>query len=79
MKEDDKSFEKLCIAFQEKAFYDILINVRDDNQFEFADDKCLALAKKIKELVDDVSHYVDWSTRGDIRASLNRDLTVLLY
>lgn len=47
--------------------------------FPYADEKCLVLAKKIKELVDDKVQYAEWSTRDDIKNQLNMDLTVLLY
>lgn len=67
------------ITFEEKAFYDILVKVRDTHQFKYEDNKCIDLAKKIKELVDDKSRYADWATRDDIKNELNRDLTVLLY
>jgi type I restriction enzyme R subunit len=67
------------ITYEEKAFYDILIKVRDTHQFKYADEKCVELAKKIKKLVDDKSRYADWSTRDDIKNELNSDLTVLLY
>ena len=77
--EDKTSFEKMGITFEEKAFYDILVKVRDTHQFKYEDDKCIELAKKIKELVDDKSRYADWATRDDIKNELNRDLTVLLY
>ena len=79
LKEDEESFKELGITFEEKAFYDILVKVRNDHEFKYDDDKCLALAKKIKELVDDASHYADWSTRSDTKNKLNQDLTVLLY
>lgn len=79
IKEDKASFEKLGITYEEKAFYDILVKVRDDHQFAYADEKCLLLAKKIKELVDDKARFADWSTRDDIKNQLNMDLTVLLY
>lgn len=79
LQEDKISFEKLGITYGEKAFYDILVKVRDDHGFPYADDKCLVLAKKIKELVDDKAQYADWSTRDDIKNQLNMDLTVLLY
>lgn len=79
MKEDKASFEKLGITYEEKVFYDILIRVRDDHGFPYADDKCLVLAKKIKELVDENAQYADWSTRSDIKNQLNMDLTILLY
>lgn len=76
---DKSSFEKLGITYEEKAFFDILVKVRDDHGFPYADDKCLILAKKIKELVDDKAQFADWSTRDDIKNQLNMDLTVLLY
>lgn len=79
LQEDKNSFETMGISYEEKAFYDILIKVRDDHQFEYADDKCIGLAKKIKELVDDKAQFADWSTRDDIKNQLNMDLTVLLY
>lgn len=76
---DKSSFEKLGITYEEKAFFDILMKVRDDHGFPYADEKCLILAKKIKELVDDKAQFADWSTRDDIKNQLNMDLTVLLY
>lgn len=79
LKIDKSSFEQLGITYEEKAFYDILVKVRDDHGFPYADEKCLVLAKKIKELVDDKSQFADWSTRDDIKNQLNMDLTVLLY
>ena len=77
--EDKKSFEKLGITFEEKVFYDILVDVRDRHQFKYEDEKCIVLAKKIKELVDEKAEYTDWATRNDIKNKLNQDLTVLLY
>ncbi len=78
--EDDKnSFEKLGISYEEKAFYDILIKVRDTHEFVYPEEKCLVLAKKIKELVDDKTRFANWSSRDDIKNQLNMDLTVLLY
>ena len=79
LKEDEESFEKLGISFEEKAFYDILVKVRDDHGFPYVEAKRLVLAKKIKELVDDKAQYADWATREDIKSQLNMDLTILLY
>ena len=79
LKDDKASFERMGITYEEKAFYDILIKVRDDHGFPYEDEKCLVLAKKIKELVDDKAQFADWSTRDDIKNQLNMDLTVLLY
>ena len=79
LKEDKTSFEKMGISYEEKAFYDILVKVRNEHKFKYEDEKCLTLAKKIKELVDDKSQFADWSTRDDIKNQLNMDLTILLY
>ena len=76
---DRNSFEQMGISYEEKVFYDILVKVRDDHDFPYADEKCIILAKKIKELVDDKAQFADWSTRDDIKNQLNMDLTVLLY
>jgi len=77
--EDKTSFEKLGITYEEKAFYDILVKVRDDHKFVFEDEKCLMLAKEIKKLVDDKVQYTDFFNRQEIKSQLNMDLTVLLY
>lgn len=79
LQDDKSSFEKLGITFEEKAFFDILVKVRDDHGFPYEDEKCLILAKKIKELVDDKAQFADWSTRDDIKNQLNMELTILLY
>lgn len=79
LKEDQESFEKLGITYEEKTFYDILVKVRDDHGFIFADEECIELSKEIAALVSDKSQYADWSTREDIKSQLNMDLTVLLY
>jgi type I restriction enzyme R subunit len=76
---DKASFEKLGLTFEEKAFFDILVKVRDEHDFRYEDEKCVVLSKKIKELVDDKAQFADWSTRDDIKNQLNMDLTVLLY
>ena len=79
LRDDMESFKNLGITYEEKVFYDILIKVRDDHDFEYADKKCIELAKAIKELVDDKSQYADWASREDIKSQLNMDLTILLY
>lgn len=76
---DKTSFESMGISYEEKAFYDILVKVRDDHVFKYEDEKCLVLAKKIKELVDDKSQFADWANRDDIKSQLNMELTMLLY
>ena len=80
LEDDKKSFERLGITYEEKVFFDILVAVRDDHaSFPYAEEKCLALAKEIKRLVDDKSKFADWANRTDIKAQLESDLAVLLY
>lgn len=79
IEEDKSSFKEMGISYEEKAFYDILVIVRDEHDFIFEDEKCIELAKKIKELVDDKVQYADFFNRNDIKNQLNMDLTVLLY
>ena len=79
LKTDKEKFKALGITFEEKAFYDILIAVRDDNKFEYADEKCLELAKKIKALIDDTAIYADWKNNANLRNQLNVEIVDLLY
>ena len=86
--EDKDSFRKLGLTFEEKAFYDILMHLRETHNFEYGEDKkhgsliindkCKALAKKVKELIDTKSSFADWLTNGNVRADLNQELFFLL-
>lgn len=76
---DQDSFETLGISLEEKAFFDILTYVRDAHQFDYDDEKCIVLAKKIKTLVDDNVQFSDWDMRDDIKNKLSMELTLLLY
>ena len=79
IKDEKKSIETLGINSEEKAFYDILIDQRDKNKFEYADEKCLDLAKKIRELIEATSDYDDWMNNINVRAKLFVDMATLLY
>lgn len=82
--EDKESFRGLGLTFEEKAFYDILMHLRDKYNFVYGEDKrvgsliindkCKALAKKIKELIDVQSTFTDWLNNQKIRADLNQKL-----
>lgn len=86
--EDKDSFRSLGLTFEEKAFYDILMHLRDTHNFEYGEDKkvgsfiindkCKALAKKVKELIDTKSSFADWLSNGNVRAELNQELFFLL-
>lgn len=77
LKEKD-SFKDLGIDFEEKAFYDILKALAVKYDFVYPEDKLVALAQKVKEVVDDKAKYTDWSKRDDIKSELKADLIVLL-
>ena len=86
--EEKESFRKLGLTFEEKAFYDILMHMRDVHNFEYGtdrkmgllivNDKCKELAKKVKELIDTQSCFADWLTNTNIHADLNQKLWFLL-
>lgn len=57
-KADSEKFKVLGITFEEKAFFDVLVEVRDKHGFEYADERCIKLAKRIKTLIDDTAIYV---------------------
>lgn len=79
LKSDKNSFAKLGISVAEKVFFDILIQVRNEHNFIYPDEKCLDLAKKIKLLVDAQSKFADWQHRSDIKNEFNMKLAILLY
>jgi type I restriction enzyme R subunit len=82
--EDKDSFRKLGLTFEEKAFYDILMHLRDKYNFEFGEDKkvdniiindkCKLLAQKIKELIDTQSSFTDWLNNTNVKADLNQKI-----
>ncbi len=66
LKQDKEEFKNLGITFEEKAFYDILVDLRDKHKFDYANDKCITLARKIKELRDGTSLYADWLNNDNL-------------
>lgn len=86
---DRESFRHLGLTFEEKAFYDILIHLRDKYNFVYGEDKeengfilndkCKILAKKIKELIDIQSSFTDWLNNSNIRADLNNKIFICLH
>lgn len=76
---DKEEFKNLGITFEEKAFYDILVDLRDKHKFEYAGEKCITLAQKIKELIDGTSLYADWINNDNLKSQLASDLTMLIY
>ncbi len=88
MKEHRESFRKMGLTFEEKAFYDILIALRNQYNFEYGTDKkidgiivnekCKALAKKVKEIIDTKSSFADWLNNQRVRDELKFDIKVCL-
>lgn len=88
MKADRESFRKVGLTFEEKAFYDILMALRDQYNFEYGtdkvidgvsvNDKCKSLAKKIKEIIDTKSSFSDWLNNQIVRDQLKFDIKVCL-
>ena len=82
--EDKDSFRKLGLTFEEKAFYDILMHLRDKYNFEYGkdkkvgsliiNDKCKLLAQRIKELIDVQSSFTDWLNNTNVKADLNQKI-----
>lgn len=88
MKENKKSFRKLGLTFEEKAFYDILIMLRDQYNFEYGEDKkldgiivndkCKLLAKKVKNIIDTKSSFADWLNNTNVRNQLKLEIKICL-
>ncbi len=88
MNADRESFRKVGLTFEEKAFYDILMTLRDERNFEYGEDKivdgicvndkCKSLAKKIKEIIDTKSSFADWLNNQNVRNRLKFDIKVCL-
>ncbi len=70
--------DDLGIDFEEKAFYDILLELCKKYDFIYPEDKLIALAKAVKYLVDEQAKFPDWNKRDDIKASLKVGLIILL-
>ncbi|WP_130838509.1 type I restriction endonuclease subunit R [Lachnoclostridium sp. Marseille-P6806] len=88
MNESKESFRKIGLTFEEKAFYDILLALRDQYNFEYGEDKeidgviindkCKVLAKKVKEIIDEKSSYADWLNNQNVRNQLKLDIKICL-
>lgn len=88
MRADRESFRKVGLTFEEKAFYDILMTLRDQYNFEYGTDeivdgvsvngRCKSLAKKIKEIIEVKSSFTDWLNNQIVRDQLKFDIKVCL-
>ena len=73
-----KAGDALGIGFEEKAFYDILMELCVKYDFKYPEDKLIQLAKSVKELVDSQAKFPDWNKRDDIKSALKVGLILLL-
>ena len=88
MNESKESFRKIGLTFEEKAFYDILVTLRDQYNFEYGtdknvdgviiNDKCKELAKKVKEIIDTKSSFADWLNNQNVRNQLKLEIKICL-
>ena len=88
MQEDRKSFRKIGLTFEEKAFYDILLHLKDKYNFEFGEDKIVdgtvvndkikSLSCKIREILDAKSSFADWLNNTRVREQLKWDIKICL-
>lgn len=77
IEEDRKSFEKMNINIEQKAFYDILKYCAEKYDFEYPHEDLLLLSAKVKELVDEKTAFEDWQNTAK-KAELEAGLIVLL-
>ena len=71
-----------------RRFYDILMTLRDQYNFEYGIDrvvdgvsinsKCKSLAIKIKEIIDTKSTFADWLNNQIVRDRLKFDIKICL-
>lgn len=63
-----------------KAFYDILKSVAEQYGFlnEYTEEQYIALAKDVKNVVDDKTQYIDWDKKADIKAQLKVQIILTL-
>lgn len=89
MKLDRESFKAVGLSFEEKAFYDILIYLRDEYGFKYGEDvaasenvkvneMCKALAQMMKAIIDAPAEFSSWLGNQIIRDKLKFAVKVCL-
>ena len=76
------------MTFEEKAFYDILMALRDQHNFVYGEDKekdgivvnekCKSLAHKVKDIIDTKSSFADWLNNQNVRSQLKLEIKICL-
>ncbi|OQA98532.1 MAG: Type I restriction enzyme EcoR124II R protein [Bacteroidetes bacterium ADurb.Bin217] len=77
-KKEFNAGDELGIDFEEKAFYDILMELCVKYDFKYPEEKMIELAKAVKNLVDGQAKFPDWNKRDDIKSALKVGLILLL-
>lgn len=88
MQADRNNFRKLGLTFEEKAFYDILVHLKDKYNFVYGEDKnqdgivvnakCKSLAAQIRKIIDTKSSFADWLNNQRVRDQLKLDIKICL-
>jgi len=78
VRDEFDSGDELGIDFEEKAFYDILLELCKKYDFTYPEEKLIDLSKEVKKLVDSQAKFPEWSKRDDIKSSLKVGLILLL-
>jgi type I restriction enzyme, R subunit len=75
--EDYNSFKEMGLSFEEKAFYDVLIESESAKKL-MKDEVLKQIASEILDIVKSNTRYVDWNKREDIKAEMRMKIRELL-
>ena len=78
LQEEENSFVKLNINYEEKAFYDILVAVAEKFKFDYPEEQNIELAKEIRAALRDKEKYADWANSAQIKALMQADIIIIL-
>lgn len=66
------------LTVREKAFFDILQKAVHDFDFQFPEDKMIAMAKELRARADEACSVLDWSQRQDVRYRLQMEMAKVM-
>ncbi len=73
-----KSGNEMGLSMDEKAFYDILVYIVDEYDFEYDRAKLPDIAKQLKKCADEACSTLDWLDRADVQAELKVEIVMIL-
>ena len=79
MKKEDAKFVELGLTIEEKAYYDILLKVRDDHKFQYDEKDCINMSKDIRLLVDEMKQYPGWPVQIALRNRFKMRLIQIMH